>query len=193
MVTRRQLEEDASKLLSSFNNADYEIPSSLGIVKVILKKLVPFYLLLIGGMLLDPVLYHAEWLDYYTSDLIGGGVISFVLVTVVWIAVFYVNTSMWLCIHQVAKDNSLILNILRQTVKRYLLGIFIINVFIAVFMLFYGAGWVGFLGVPWVVCTIIGAVMFNYSLSHYMTPAVTAALSKIGEMISPSDTSKDVA
>ena len=68
-----------------------------------------------------------------------------------------------------------------------------VNIIVAAILIINGPNNIIYYGLSWFASLMIGNVVFSMSISRYMTPAVTATFSKIGEFLSSSRDGKDVA
>ncbi|EKS4680063.1 hypothetical protein QB701_003980 [Salmonella enterica] len=185
-VTRSMIEQDAQYLLESVRTADYEIPASGDIFKVIFKVYGFVVFLQITGIFADWLFYAGEGRFYSYSDIaiLSGG--SLVVVFGVLCIMLYQNVSLVLCIPEEVRSQSLICQIVRTKLRSYFIAVILFNTIIALILLYCGHRHVSYLGASWFLSLIIGGLSFSYSMSRYFTPQVMAVIDKIAEVITPS-------
>lgn len=190
MVKRVDLEKDAALILSAFQNDDYEIPTTGQIMKPIMKLMSVIYFIQIVGVVIDFILYNGEVDGYRWGDILilsGGGSL---FVTIIVIMTLYSNVTLSLCLSDEVKKKSLICQIIKQRLRAYGVTMLVVNLLVGIGLLFYGHPWISTLSVSWFVTIMIAGITFNFSMSPYLTPAVTATLAKIHEVISSPSTEK---
>ena len=184
MIRKSEVEEDALIILSSLEK-DYEIPTSWMTVKPVLKSMVIVYCLLIISAVVNAFVYRD---NDYPMDILWGGVffsvISSVILTLVALMMSHGSITMLMCVPKNVRDDSILINIARKKLKVYGCGIVAINIIVAFLLISERSDFIIGYGVSWFACMLIGGFAFSMSMSRYMTPAVTATLSKIGEALS---------
>ncbi|EAA7680423.1 protein traS [Salmonella enterica] len=183
-MKKLDLELDINSLIESIKTSDYEIPKNSDVMKVILKKLMIVVLIQVVMLFFDFVMYGNEW----------GGFIGKVLFSCVGVLVFsfvfiftlYQPVSMMLSINDEIKKSSLVMKLLVDKIKKYWQMLVFVNLVIGVVLLFSDDGFVIGLGGAWFSTFIISVILFQMSLSRYMTPAVVSSLSKVKELLTAS-------
>lgn len=184
------LEKDASLILNSIRENDYEIPENKEIIKLALSWLKYVFFLQILFVVFDCFLYP-EVLNYQyqVSKMLFLMLLSFCTIlffSFVFIASVYNSLSMYLIIKDDVKCNSLLLKVIKQKVSFHAKLLFVINSIIGVTLLFSGEYFVAGLGFSWFVTYLISMLALQTSLSRYMTPAVVSSLSKVKELLTAS-------
>ncbi|EBS4817069.1 hypothetical protein DEN29_18515 [Salmonella enterica subsp. enterica serovar Javiana] len=185
-VTRSMIEQDAQYLLESVRTADYEIPASGDIFKVIFKVYGFVVLLQAVAIFIDWLFYAGKDKFYSYSDiaiLSGGGL---VVIFGVLCVMLYQNVSFALCIPEEVRRKSLVCQIVRRKLQSYLVAVILFNTIVASVLLYCGHAYAGGLGFSWFLSLIVGGLSFSYSMSRYFTPQVLSVFSKINDVITPS-------
>lgn len=184
-VTRSMIEQDAQYLLESVRTADYEIPASGDIFKVIFKIYGFVVLLQIAAVLADWLLYgNYKYYSFFSMMIFSGG--SLVIIFGILCMMLYQNVSLALCIPEEVRRQSLVCQIVRSKLRSYLVAVVLFNTIVASVLLYCGHAYAGGLGFSWFLSLIIGGLSFSYSMSRYFTPQVMAVIDKIAEVIAPS-------
>ncbi|HHT2664537.1 TPA: hypothetical protein ACTYSP_004202 [Citrobacter freundii] len=185
-VTRSMIEQDAQYLLESVRTADYEIPASGDIFKVIFKVYGFVVLLQIAAVLADWLLYgvNYKYYSFFSMMIFSGG--SLVIIFGVLCMMLYQNVSLALCIPEEVRRKSLVCQIVRRKLQSYLVAVILFNTIVASVLLYCGHAYAGGLGFSWFVSLGIASVCFSYSTARYFTPQVMAVIDKIAEVITPS-------
>ncbi|MCT4709140.1 hypothetical protein MUA04_02865 [Enterobacteriaceae bacterium H11S18] len=191
-MKKSELENDAIKLLDSLND-DYVIPSSWAVIRPILKFMSVVYVMHLLALVLECVVYP----DVVTTGaflfILAIMFVSCIVLTGFAFLILYSNVNILLCINKDVLGRSLIAGIARRMIKRYFFAMIIFNIISAVVIVFVDKEFIVGYGASWFFSYLIAGISFSTSFNRYMTPAVTATFSKIGEFLSSTKGDKSVA
>lgn len=183
-MKKSELEKDVEVLIEAVRASDYEMPSNSDVMKIIFRKLRVVILIQAMLLLIDFLLYGNEWGGFAGKLLISSvGVLVFMFAFSITL---YQPVSMILSIDSEVKKGSLVINLLMDKLNRYWRALVSVNLFVGAFLLICEDGFVSGLGISWLVTFIIASILFQVSLSRYMTPVVVSSLSKVKELLSAS-------
>lgn len=182
-MRKSDVERDAFELMSSLKD-DYEIPSSWSVVLPVLKIMLPVYIMHLLASALNGVVYYGDdgLMTLYAGLFFSA--ISCVVLTVTALMMSYGNVSVLLCVPKASRDRSILLRVFKKKLKIYCCVIVLINVVVAVALIFEDPKFILGYGFSWFACMIIGGLIFSMSMSRYITPAVAATLDKIRQVVS---------
>lgn len=180
-MKKSEIENDASYLIQALKN-DYDIPSFGTVMLVILKIMLPVYISVAYIYLLNEIIYAGAW-SYWVGALgmyaLTCGLLSFIVT-----AMLYQHAMLYLCLGEEVSKKSIIINLILSKAKVLYLLYLLVNNLVGVFLLFYKEGAVVLFGLSWFTFLILFAFGFSLIIGGYMTPAVTATLSKVSEVLS---------
>ncbi|HCB2859830.1 hypothetical protein [Klebsiella aerogenes] len=183
MVTKLELEKDAQGLLESLNR-DYEIPSSWVVSKFILKCMSVVYVMFILAFTLNSFAYSEGFdIDFLMGLLIYGGGACLLLTGVAFV-VLYGHVTMMYCIDREVLRRSIIIKIIKNMLISYSVFLILFNFIMALILIFVGDDYIIGYGLSWFASFLLASMAFSLSIGRYMTPAVTATLSKVGDILS---------
>ncbi|EBG8827504.1 protein traS [Salmonella enterica] len=183
-MKKSELERDVSFLIESIRKSDYEIPKNSDVMKVILSKLRVVVLIQALMIFLDFIMYGNEWGGFIGKVMFSlMGVLFF---SFVFIMALYQPVSMMLSISDEVKNRSLIIKLLIEKIKKYWRLLIVVNLMIGGALLFCDDGFIIGLGLSWFATFLFSGLLFQMSLSRYMTPAVVSSLSKVKELLTAS-------
>ncbi|MDM2857152.1 protein traS [Citrobacter sp. Cpo071] len=189
-MKRSELEKDASFILASMSERDYEIPTNKKIMGMIFDRLKYAYLLQVVFVILAFVIYKEPGdLDYQFKKIIYLSLLScatMAFFSLAFIGATYSNVCIFLTLGDDVRRESILLKILKNKIEFYTRLLFIVNSLIGCILLWTGEPFVAGLGVSWFATFIISMLFLQGSLSRYMTPAVVSSLSKVKELLSAS-------
>lgn len=183
-MKKSELERDVCFLIESIHKNDYEIPKNSDVMKVIFSKV--WVVILIQALMIfcDHIIYGNEW-----GGLIGKVMFSFmgvVFFSFAFILALYQPVSMMLSINDEVRNRSLTIKLLMEKIKKYWRLLVVVNLMVGGALLFCDDGFIIGLGFSWFATFLISGILFQMSLSRYMTPAVVSSLSKVKELLSAS-------
>ncbi|EEA8304834.1 protein traS [Salmonella enterica subsp. enterica serovar Rubislaw] len=189
-MKRSELEKDASFILASMSERDYEIPTNKKIMGIIFGRLKYVYLLQVVFVILAFVIYKEPGdLDYQFKKIIYLSLLScatMAFFSLAFIGATYSNVCIFLTLGDDVRRESILLKILKNKIEFYTRLLFIVNSLIGCILLWTGEPFVAGLGVSWFATFIISMLFLQGSLSRYMTPAVVSSLSKVKELLTAS-------
>ncbi|HEN4999249.1 TPA: hypothetical protein U6I48_004819 [Klebsiella aerogenes] len=183
-MKKSEIESDARLLMQALSE-DYEIPTFGRVLLVMSKVMLPVYISIAYIYVLNEVMYLRAW-DYWfgvvTVYVLTCGLLSFIVMIFL-----YQHVMLFLCLGEDVCNKSTIIRIVRGKARFYYIAYVVINNVVGLCLLLYKEGAVVLFGLSWFVFLIIMGFCFSLSIGGYMTPAVTATLNKVGDILSSKD------
>lgn len=180
MVLRSELKEDVNRIIHDLQTTDYRVPSIVDIAFPVVKKLVPFYLLVcVSGVFVwgyhgPHELLHALVIVFYS--LTGSAVIT------IFSTIFlYYPNFMMTCLSDKVKNNSFLCSKLRFLIDRSVMLVHIVSIIFSLpFVIFIGTG-LGFI-IPFViyfVTIMVAFIVVRVSLGGVLISGIIGAFGDI--------------
>lgn len=182
-MKKSDVENDVRKVLDSLST-DYDIPSTWAVLKPILNFVVLIFIMFLLAILVDCLVYPNVANKGAVLVMLSIAIMTCVVLFGVLYFMLHGLLNVILCIDRRALDESLLYRIVKRKLKFYVGVIVLFNMLTAAALIYGRNDYIIGYGFSWFMSIIFGSLIFSTSISRYMTPAVTATLSKVSEVLS---------